>query len=100
MTNEELKILASHVLIELDDYECQKINKHWDLISSQLVIIKKIKNLDNVKPMNYPGDLANKFSSMREDCGTNVSQRQDLLKNSKFHDEVYFKINGVIKNEK
>ncbi len=96
MTKEEIKIIAQKVLINIDDEDCETIISDWNLISEQLKIIDSIDGVDDVEPMNYPCDLQNDLSSLRNDDVSFVSNKQDILNNSEFHDEDYFKNKGVI----
>ncbi len=100
MTKSEIKDLAKKVLINIDDEDCEAIIHDWELISAQLKIIDSIHGVSDLKPMNYPRDLTNDMSVLREDdseiC---VLNKENILSNSKFHDNNYFKNKGVINDD-
>ncbi len=100
MTKKEIKELAKKVLIKIDDEDCEMINNDWKLILAQLKIIDSIAGVDDLKPMNYPRDLVSDLNSLRNDDNTSfVSHKADILHNSEFHNDDYFKNRGVINYE-
>ncbi len=68
-------------------------------LQRMIAFVEKLNelNLDDVKPLLH---MSEEINVLREDEVKEALNRKDALKNSPLHDEVFFKVPKVIKNNK
>ena len=80
MDKNTLKILANKLMFTMNEEEYDTLLEEFDTILKQMDLIGKIENIDKVKPLIYPFELAN--VNMREDKVVDELPIEDILKNS------------------
>jgi len=92
VTRKDVEYIAELARLKFNDTELEKFTAELNQILSYM---EKLNELDteNVEPLSHPVEGNNVF---REDEVKQSVNREDALKNSPAHDEVFFKVPKVI----
>lgn len=91
---EELKDLASRLKFRMSEDEYGLLQEEFEVILSQMELIGKIENADNVEPLVFP--FMFESVGLREDEIDNVLSVEDVIKNSKDSIDGLVKVKKVV----
>ncbi len=80
MDKKELELLASKLMVTMDEAEYETLSNEFEVILKQMDLIGKIKDIDKVEPLVYPFKLDN--VKMRKDEVVDELELEDILANS------------------
>lgn len=91
---EQLKDLASRLKFKMSEEEHDLLQEEFEVILSQMELIGKIENADNVEPLVFP--FMFESVGLREDEVDNVLSVEDVIKNAKDSVDGLIKVKKVV----
>lgn len=81
VTKDILKQAANNLMFDMDETQYDTLLDEFQIISSQMELVCKVPNIDDVKPMTFPYEINTKF--LRKDIPSKPLTSDDALKNAK-----------------
>lgn len=91
---EQLKDLALRLKFKMSEEEYDLLQEEFEVILSQMELIGKIENADNVEPLVFP--FMFESVGLREDEVDNVLSVEDVIKNAKDSVDGLIKVKKVV----
>ena len=88
---EELKNLANRLMFDMQEDEYITLQEEFEVILTQMELIGKVENTDDVEPMTFP--FVQETCGLRDDEPGEVLSQEEVLKNASdvFDDQVRVK---------
>ena len=91
---DKLKDLAERLKFRMSEEEYDLLQEEFEVILSQMELIGKIENADNVEPLVFP--FMFESVGLREDEIDNVLSPEDVIKNAKDSVDGLIKVKKVV----
>ncbi len=91
---DKLKDLAERLKFRMSEEEYDLLQEEFEVILSQMELIGKIENADNVEPLVFP--FMFESVGLREDEIDNVLSPEDVIKNAKDSVDGLVKVKKVV----
>ncbi len=94
ISKEQLKEIANSLKFKMSEEEYELLQEEFEVILSQMELIEKIENVDNISPMVFP--FMFESVGMREDEIEEVLSATDVIMNSKDSVDGLIKVKKVV----
>lgn len=94
ISKEQLKEIAKSLKFKMSEEEYELLQEEFEVVLSQMELIEKIENADDVSPMAFP--FMFESVGMREDEIEEVLSPDDVIMNSKDSVDGLIKVKKVV----